>query len=235
MAFLAVTAGVGALAAQSPTSDRVAKAIAKQQTVLPPACKAAASGGGKINDIVSDLRGATGQSDPAKRTAQLNTVRQKFQEAIQTGGQGSSAAAWIYLGRTNLYLGDVAGADSAFSQAEKIAPDCKDETDRWRALAWQPLVNDGIAFANGNKPDSARALFLQANTIYRGSPSAFINLGVLYANQGQPDTAATYFKQAADVASKDTSFADEQRFATLNLGIVLNRQKKYDEAIIALE
>jgi len=230
-----VAAGVAPLAAQGTTSDRVAKAMAQQRTVLPPACKAAASGGGKISDIVTDLRGATGQSDPAKRTAQLNTVRQKFQEAVQTGGQGTNAAAWIYLGRTDLYLGDVAGADSAFAQAEKIAPDCKDETDRWRALAWTPLVNDGIAFANANKPDSARVLFQQANVIYRGSPSAYLNLGVLYANQGQNDTAAAYFKQAADIAARDSSFADEQKFSTLNYGIVLTRIKKYDEAIVALE
>ena len=147
-----VAAGAAPLAAQGTTSDRVAKVMAQQRTVLPPACKAAASGGGKINDIVTDLRNATGQSDPAKRTAQLNTARQKFEEAVQTGGQGTNAAAWIYLGRTDLYLGDVAGGDSAFARAEKIAPDCKDETDRWRALAWTPLVNDGIAFANAHKP-----------------------------------------------------------------------------------
>ena len=235
MAFLALTAGVAPLAAQAPTSDRVAKAISQQRTVLPPACKSAVTGTSKINDIVTDLRAATSQSDPAKRASALNGVKQKLQQAIETGNQANNAAAWIYLGRTDLYAGDVAGADSAFSQAEKIAPDCRDETDRWRQMAWAPLVNDGMTFANGNKPDSARALFLQANTIYRGSPSAILNLGVIYANQGQNDTAATYFKQAADIASKDTSFADEQKFATLNLGVVLNRQKKYDEAIAPLE
>jgi tetratricopeptide (TPR) repeat protein len=96
-------------------------------------------------------------------------------------------------------------------------------------------MTDGIGFANGNKPDSARLLFLQANTIYRGSPSAYANLGVIYANQGQNDTAAAYFKQAADIAAKDTAFADEQKFATLNLGIVLSRAKRYDEAIAVLE
>jgi tetratricopeptide (TPR) repeat protein len=233
--FLALAAQVGPLTAQTATSDRVAKVMAQQRTVLPPACKAAVSGGGKINDIVSDLRAATGQSDPAKRTADLTNVRQKLEQAIQTGNQGSNAAAWIYLGRTDLYAGDVVGADTAFSHAEKIAPDCKDETDRWRQLAWAPLVKDGIGFANGNQPDSARMLFQQANSIYRGSPSAYLNLGVLSANQGHNDTAATYFKQAADIAATDTSFAEEQRFATLNLGIVLNRTKKYDEAIATLE
>jgi len=233
--LLWIAAGRSPLAAQAQSNDRVVKAMAQQRGFLPPACKAAAGGGGKINDLMSDLRGAAGQSDPAKRKAQLDAVRPKLREAVTTGGQGSNAAGWIYLGRADLYAGDIAGADSAFSQAEKLAPDCKDDTDRWRQIAWTPLINAGIAFANGNKPDSARALFLQANTIYRGSPSGFANLGVIYANTGQNDTAAAYFKQAAEIAAKDTIFADEQRFATLNLGVVLNRAKRFDEAIATLE
>jgi Flp pilus assembly protein TadD len=233
--LLSVAARGTPLAAQAQTNDRVFKTMSRQRNFLPPACKAGVAGGGKINDLIGPLRGAAGQADPAKRKAELDAVRPKFQEAVTTGGQGTNPAAWIYLGRANLYAGDIVGADTAFARAEKLAPDCKDETERWRQIAWTPLMTDGIGFANGNKPDSARLLFLQANTIYRGSPSAYANLGVIYANQGQNDTAAAYFKQAADIAAKDTAFADEQKFATLNLGIVLSRAKRYDEAIAVLE
>jgi len=220
--------------AQAQTSDRVVKAMAKQKGTLPPACRAAA-GGGKISDLAGDLRSAVGQSDATKRTTQIEAVRQKLQQAVQTSDGSSNPGAWIYLGRADLYAGNVAGADSAFSQVEKLAPDCKDETERWRQMGWAPLVNDGVAFANANKTDSARVLFQQANTIYRGSPSAFANLGVLYANENQNDSAIAYFKQAADIAAKDTTFADERKFAMVNLGIVLNRAKRYDEALPILE
>jgi tetratricopeptide (TPR) repeat protein len=232
--LLALAAGVSSGAAQTQASDRVAKTMAQQRNFLPPACKAG-SGGGKISDLVSDLRAAASQTDATKRKADLDAVRQKLQQAVQGGNQGSNAGAWIYLGRADLYQGDLTGADTSFVRAEKLAPDCKDETDRWRQMAWTPLMKDGIAFANGNQPDSARLLFQQANTIYRGSPSAYVNLGAIYANQGQNDTAAVYFKQAAELAAKDTTFAEERKASLVNLGIVLNRAKRYDEAIAALE
>jgi tetratricopeptide (TPR) repeat protein len=102
-------------------------------------------------------------------------------------------------------------------------------------MAWTPLVNDGVAFANANNADSAAVLFRQANTIYRGSPSAYANLGVIYANRGQNDTAAAYFNQAAEISTRDTTFRDEEKFATLNLGIVQARARHYDEAVATLE
>ncbi len=232
---LSLGASASAVSAQAPGSDRVAKLMAQQKGVLPPFCKSALTGSGKINDLVTDFKAAVSQPDEAKRTAAIGKAKDGFAHAILKQDQAGNAAAWIYLGRAYLYQGDVAGADSAFSQTDKIAPDCKDETERARQAVWTPLVNDGVAFANANNPDSAAVLFHQANTIYRGSPSAFANLGVIYANRGQNDSAAGYFKQAADISAKDTTFRDELKFSTLNLGIVQARAKHYDEAVATLE
>jgi tetratricopeptide (TPR) repeat protein len=232
---LALAAGVATAAAQVPTSERVAKAMAQQKNVLPPFCKAGTSGTGKINDLIADLKTAVGTPDAGKRAAGFAKVQEELSHAIEKQDQAQNPAAWIYLGRTYLYQGNVVGADTAFGRAEQLAPDCKDDTERSRQLAWTPLVNDGITLANANNADSATVLFRQANTIYRGSPSAFANLGVILANKGQNDSAAAYFKQAMDISARDTTFRDEQKFSTLNLGVVLTRIKRYDEAIAALE
>ena len=45
-------------------------------------------------------------------------------EAMQQNGQGNNAAAWYYLGRIYLQRGDLYGADSALTRAEKLAPNC---------------------------------------------------------------------------------------------------------------
>lgn len=232
---LSLGAATSGAFAQVPASDRVAKLMAQQKGVLPPFCKSALSGTGKINDLVTDFKAAVTQPDEAKRSAAIGKAKDGFAGAILKQGQAGNAAAWIYLGRAYLYQGDVVGADSAFTGADKVAPDCKDETERARQQVWTPLVNDGVAFANANNPDSAAVLFRQANTIYRGSPSAYANLGVIWANRGQNDSAAAYFKQAADLSAKDTTFRDEQKFSTLNLGIVQARARHYDEAVATLE
>ena len=237
LAILGLLLGVGVSAgsAQVPSSDRVATAMLKQKNVLPPLCKAATGGSGKINDIIADYKAALGNADAAKRTAALAKVKDGLTNAIAQQQQGENAAAWIYLGRVYLYQGDLTGADTAFTHAEKLAPDCRDETERSRQTAWMPLVTDGVTFANASKPDSASLLFRQANAIYRGSPSAYANLGVIFANAGQNDSAIAYFKRAAEISAKDSTFRDEQKFATLNLGVVLARAKRYDEAIPTLE
>ena len=232
---IALAAGVSVASAQVPVSDRVAKAMAQQKSLLPPFCKSGTGGTAKINDLIADFKGALSNADAAKRTAGIAKAREGFARAIVQQGQGENPAAWIYLGRAYLYQGDIVGADTAFGRAEKLAPDCASETVRSRQIAWTPLVNDGITFANANNPDSATVLFRQANAIYRESPSAFANLGVIFANKTQNDSAAAYFKQAMDIASRDTTFRDEQKFATLNLGIVQARDRKYDESIVTLE
>jgi tetratricopeptide (TPR) repeat protein len=232
---LALVSGVSIAAAQVPVSDRVAKAMAQQKSLLPPFCKSGTGGTSKINDLIADFKAAVAQADAAKRTAGIKKVQQDLAHSIEKQDQAQNAAAWIYLGRAYLYQGDLVGADSSFNRGEKLAPDCKDETERWRQMAWTPLVNDGISFANASNADSATILFRQANTIYGGSPSAFANLGVILANKGQNDSAAAYFKKAADISARDTTFRDEQKFATLNLGIVLTRTKHYDEAIATLD
>ncbi len=232
---LSLGAGASGAFAQVPASDRVAKLMAQQKGVLPPFCKSALSGTGKINDLITDFKAAVSQPDEAKRTAGIAKAKDGFARAILKQDQAGNAAAWIYLGRAYLYQGDVVGADSAFAGADKAAPDCKDETERARQQVWTPLVNDGVAFANANNPDSAAVLFQQANTIYRGSPSAYANLGVIWANRGQNDSAAAYFKRAAEISAKDTTFRDEQKFSTLNLGIVQARARHYDEAVATLE
>ena len=235
MLALALAGGVSVASAQVPVSDRVAKTMAQQKSMLPPFCKSGTGGTSKINDLISDFKAALSNADAAKRTAAIAKSREGFAHAIEQQQQGENAAAWIYLGRAYLYEGNVVGADTAFTHAEKVAPDCKDETERSRQAAWTPLVNDGIKFANASNADSATLLFRQANTIYRGSPSAYANLGVIFANKSQNDSAVAYFKEAADIAARDTTFRDEQKFATLNLGIVQGRAKKYDESVATLE
>jgi tetratricopeptide (TPR) repeat protein len=228
LAAAAALLGAGRAAAQG--NDRVMREFAKQTQFLPPACRAAI-GDSKSNDAAKALKNAIEETDAAKRQGELAQAQKKAREAVT---QGTGAAGWIYLGRAYLYAGDLAGADSAFARAEKMAPDCKEDTGRYREAAWVPLVNGAIDFANANKPDSALVLFQQANVIYRDKPTGFAGVGTIYANQGNSDSAIVYLQKATDVAMA-AKLDEDRNVAAYNLGLVQTRAKKYDDAVKTLE
>jgi tetratricopeptide (TPR) repeat protein len=223
----------GAATAQQQANARVVQAMSKQGGAgAPAACKAGFATGGKVGDAVADLKDASNQKDQAKRDKQFADARQKLASEAQK--DPNSASAWLYLGRAYLYTGDIAGADSAFTKAEKLGPDCKEDIQRYRQAAWVPLVNDGVDFAKAEKNDSALVLFRDANTIFRGQPNGLIGAGVIYANRNESDSAIKYLKAAADAAAA-ANLPEDRNNATLNLGIIQARAKKYDDAIVTLE
>lgn len=233
LALVMAAMPLGAASAQQQGNARVIEAMSKQGGAgAPAACKAGFATGGKVGDAMADLKDASGQKDPAKRDKLLREAQQKLVGEAQKSP--TNAAAWLYLGRAYLYAGDIAGADSAFTRAEKLAPDCNEDIQRYRQAAWVPLVNDAVDFSKAEKNDSALALFRDANTIYRGQPNGLIGAGVIYANRNESDSAIKYLKEAADVAAA-ANLPEDRNNATLNLGILQARAKKFDDAIATLE
>ncbi len=225
-------APLGAAEAQQ-ANTRVVQAMAKQGGAgVPAACKAGFASGGTVGDAIRDLRDGASQKDAAKREKVLGEAQRKLAGEVQKDGKNVSA--WLYLGRAYLYRGDLPGADSAFTKAEALAPDCKDDVQRYRQVAWVPLVNDGLDFLKGEKTDSAVALLRAANTIFRGQPNAFAGLGVIYANHNESDSAIVYLKKAAEIATT-ANLPEDRNNATLNLGIIQSRAKKFDDAVTTLE
>ena len=68
-----------------------------------------------------------------------------------------SAAGWYYLGRSDLQLGDLKGADSAFTKLEALSPECAEEVKSMRQKAWVPLETSGSDFLKSSQADSTPA------------------------------------------------------------------------------
>ena len=174
-------------------------------------------------------------SDPVKKESALKKGVSVITEAIATAGQEKSAAAWYYLGRLDLQLGDLRGADSTFTRAVVIQPDCAEDVKGYRQSAWIVLMTPAAEYVRQNNVDSAIALFQQASVISRDFPQGFYNLGVLYANSSQPDSAIVYFRLAQEKAAREERFAKERNAATFNLAAMLQRTKQYAEATVELK
>jgi tetratricopeptide (TPR) repeat protein len=174
-------------------------------------------------------------SDPVKKEASLKKGVSVISEAITTAGQDKSAAAWYYLGRLDLQLGDLRGADSAFTRAVALQADCAEDVKGYRQSAWMVLMNPAAEYTRQNKVDSAIALFQEASIISRDFPQGFYNLGVLYANSGQTDSAIVYFRLAQEKAAREDRFSKERNASTFNLAAMLQRGGKQAEAIVELK
>ncbi|HEY4321170.1 MAG TPA: tetratricopeptide repeat protein [Gemmatimonadales bacterium] len=227
------------LAGQTIYNTRVAQAMKPHGRYQAPICPL--KGDFRSNSAALDLKtateGFTDQSggrtvmDSKKYTDGVIKAVKAASDAIAATPQ--NAAAWYYLGRADLQLGDLKGADSALTKAEALAPDCAEDIKGFRQTAWLPLVTPSAEFMRLKQNDSALAVLRDALTIARYYPQGFYNLGGTFMNMNQLDSAAYYFKIAQDKAGTDPQFAGTQKGATYNLAYIY--QDKGDNANAIIE
>jgi tetratricopeptide (TPR) repeat protein len=186
----------------------------------------------KVNSGVLYLRSAAETKFEDKRQRDLKDANKVLTEAITQNDQGKNPAAWYYLGRYYAMLNDLAGADTAFTKAGALAPQCQPDITFWRRAFWVPVFNDGVKAWQAGNTDSAIASFRRANAIYNEEPTGFMYLGTLFANTNQPDSAAKYFKLAVP-AARDTQYAKDKRDALFNVARVYHAAQRWEDATAA--
>lgn len=230
LGIMAATAtGLTAQASGASANDRVVRAQPGKWEV--PDC-----GLNKGNFMITSgaiyLKSGLETSDDVKQTKLYGDARRVLLEGIQKGQAGASGA-WYYLGRAYLYLGDLAGADSALSRAQELAPACAKDIQLLRRNTWIPLLNAGIVFRQDNNPDSAAALFRQANQIYTGEANAYTNLGILFNSLGQTDSAIVYLEKAVASAGTDERAIETRDQSQYNLAALLSNSGRWPDAVAA--
>src|SRR5882672_3172161 len=203
--------------------------LAAQQTWTPPQppCDLKA-GHFRVNSAIVDLRSAAQQ--PITRDRMLQQTLDVLTRTITGDGQDKNPAAWYYLGRYYVEVGDAGGADSAFDRAEALAPQCRQDIDGYRQRLWTDVVNAGLRNWQENRPDSAVRLLRQAGALRPSQPRAFFALGQLYASQDQLDSAARYLTQGAELAGNDPAFAESKKDALGNVARLALRRVQGDPA-----
>ena len=202
-----------------------------QQIWLPAACDIK-PGNQQVNSGMQSLKSAFTTKFADQKAKDLKDAERVLTQAVTTGKQEKNPAAWYYLGRYDLMVQDLAGADSAFSKAQALAPTCKEDIGLYRRQAWVPVFNAGVEAWQGGRSDSAIASFRRANQIYQGEPLGFLYLANLFVSGQQMDSAAKYFRLAFAAAS-DPKYARDRRDALFNVARVYHSAKRNDEAIAA--
>lgn len=166
-----------------------------------------------------------------QRQKDLKEAYNDLVQAVTTKDQAKNPAAWYYFGRYYVLVNDATGADSSFAKAEQMAPACKDDIAGRRRQLWVPVFNGAVKAWNDGHPDSAIAMFTQANRLYRGDPTGFEYLARLYADRigtdtstASADSAVLYFSQAVDLSGTDPKFAKTKSESNFNLSATLGRE-----------
>ena len=142
-----------------------------------------------------------------------------------------SAAGWYFLGRAYLQLGDIRGADSAFTTVETLDPDCAEETKSFRQKAWLVLVQPSADYMQKGQTDSALAVLRASLIISRVYPQAYYNLGGTFVDKKMYDSAVYYFKAAQQKAATDPQFASTLKNSTYNLAYLYQQMGDTQNAI----
>ena len=168
----------------------------------------------KINNGIQAL--VTAVAKPDQRGPQLAQAKKLLTDAILQDNQGSNPAAWYYLGRQAVLVGDAAAADTTFSRAATLAPTCTADIATYREELWGKLVNDGLSAWQDGKQDSALGLLRVAARFEPRNPKAFATVAALYASRSNDDSALAYYRLAARTAGADAAFANDRREALTN-------------------
>jgi len=226
-------------------------AMSAQQYWLPPGCDIK-PGNQQVNNGMQSLKSAFTTKLADQKAKDLKEAERALTQAVTTGKQDKSPAAWYYLGRYYLMVQDGAGVDSAFAKALALEPKCKEDIGLYRRQAWVPLYNAGVQAWQAGNTDSAIVAFRNANEVYQGDPMGLIYIANLFVGREDPDTslkhtdaakyhtdsvmyatrldsAAKYFRLAVPAAS-DPKYAKERRDAFLNVARVYHSAKRYPEA-----
>lgn len=188
----------------------------------------------KVEKGRSLLKKAVESKAPADRTTALGDSKMNLLNAIAQEGQDKNAAAWYYLARVALMEGDPAGADSAFTKAQGLAPDCELDITQYRQVSGHLLFTAADEMSRHEQPDSALVLFRDVLLLYRGWPQVYTNMGVVFSGIGHEDSAAVYFAKSLQISEKDTSMVDDRNAVALYLAGMYTRLNKNGEAIALL-
>ena len=232
--WIAAMAVVTPAAVSSAQQFRETVAAGQPTRYEPPRC-GIKHGHFLVSASATKLSVALGSNNQANRQRLLREGVEVLHDAIATKGQEKNPAAWYYLGRIDLYRGDVEGADTAFARADALAPACKDEIRVFRRPAWRTLVGAGQQYTQDNKPDSALwALGLASRLLPEPEPHYL--LATIHHAADAEDSAIAQYRQAATFApdSKEGG-AKFGPLAVDRLGPLLIKRGETDSGVVYLE
>jgi tetratricopeptide (TPR) repeat protein len=183
-------------------------------------------GAGRFADAAKHLQIAA-KSDPANTelhqvlaqsclwAKQYSCALDEFRQILQQ--DPDSPAAHVLTGQALDGLGKTSDAIAEFQAAAKVAPR-------------EPNIHFGLGYLywKSHQHDEAKREFENELSIDSGHAQALAYLGDIEMKRDNPEAALSFLGRA-------TQLKDDIRIAYLDMGTILAQQKRYDEAVVALQ
>jgi tetratricopeptide (TPR) repeat protein len=230
---VALVAWTSAAQAQDPVAQALTATAVGGWQEPAKACADQLHGGDfRVNSGKTYYKTAMEQSNPSNRQRILKNAQSNLIDAIGAG-QGKIATTWYWLGRTDLGLGDIYGADSSFTKALAMAPGCKDDISAQKNPVWFRIVGLAEAKQEAGDYDQALVFFRAASQLNPASAVGDMSMANIFLQQKNQDSALVYYLKATEVpvAQDDTAGAGWRLQALYNSGVLLLGAQRYPEAV----
>jgi tetratricopeptide (TPR) repeat protein len=177
------------------------------------------------------IKGASEEGDPVKRERLLNDAQRNLWNALERG-QDENPAVWYFLGRYYFMSSDALGADSVFTKAEELAPDCAADIEQYRQKLWLPAINGAIESLRQGDLENARPLLQQAWAIYGEDSRAPYFLAQVFYNERAVDSAVYYFKEVVNLGRADSTLLDNYNMSVINIALLYAQGQQWDSAVV---
>lgn len=222
--------------AQEPNAVEARVMSVLDRAFVEPGCKLEGGGDFRVRSGRTYLNTAiTGSGSQANRDRAARDGVRVISDAITGAKQDQNPAAWYYLGRLYLQQADLVGADSAFTRAERLAPDCSADIQKYRYRPWAALVNAGAQYRKAALDDSAMVMLRAADVIYRALPLGYTSMADIFTSAGQNDSAMVYYGKAAATQPTDTVQAKIRNQAMFNYGVLQLNAGRHADAIVTFQ
>lgn len=178
------------------------------------------------------LQTAMKTSQVDNRSRALRDGKRVLLQAISQSAQDKNPAAWYYLGRIDLMLGDVTGADSSLTKAAALQPGCAAEVELVRSDAVRSLALPANDLQTAGKLDSAMYLYRASRVVDPGKPFVNYQMAEIFRGEGQTDSAIVYYERAIASATDTTVNSRKIRGnAGYTVGLLYYNAQRYADAI----
>ena len=177
------------------------------------------------------VKAGTEARSPEQKDGAVQDAHRVLLDALEAGEEGN-ASVWYFMGRNYTLMSDLAGADSAFTLAEALAPDCASDIDTHRRFIWVPLYNDGItALQNGDAEAAATALE-EANKIATTEPFIPYYLASIRLQEQNIQEAVSLFKKMVEMGQSEGDYEEAYLISLFNAGRLHHMAQQWDSAAV---